>query len=136
MNPALLDSDMVSEILKLRNPLVAQRALDYERTVGPLCFSAVTRYEIRRGLKHKKAHRLLVKFESFCKSGLVLPVDDAVFERAEDLWVIARTGGFPHNDADLLIAATALNQGRELVTGNTPHFAWIPGLTLIDWRQP
>jgi tRNA(fMet)-specific endonuclease VapC len=59
-----------------------------------------------------------------------------VLERAEDLWVIGENGGHPHSDADLIIAATALEHERELVTGNTAHFAWIPGLILVDWRQP
>jgi hypothetical protein len=42
----------------------------------------------------------------------------------------------PHADADVLIAATALEHGRVLVTGNTAHFSWIPGLAIEDWRQP
>ena len=43
---------------------------------------------------------------------------------------------YPNADADLIIAATAMEHGRVLVTGNTPHFAWISGLRLEDWRQP
>jgi predicted nucleic acid-binding protein len=50
------------------------------------------------------------------------------------IWVDARRGGYPRNDADLIIAATAMESGRVLVTGNAPHFAWIPGLSLADWR--
>jgi len=59
-----------------------------------------------------------------------------VVDRAADLWVVAHHGGLPATDADLLIAATALEHGRALVTGNTTHFSWIPGLTVEDWRQP
>lgn len=36
-------------------------------------------------------------------------------------------------NADLLIAATALEHGMTLVTGNTKHFARIPGLQLENW---
>jgi len=32
--------------------------------------------------------------------------------------------------------ATAIETGRVLVTGNTPHFSWISGLRIEDWRQP
>ena len=59
---------------------------------------------------------------------------DAIFDRSEDLWTIARQSVLPHSDADLIIAATALETGRVLVTGNTSHYSWIPGLTLDDWR--
>lgn len=41
--------------------------------------------------------------------------------------------GNPLADADLLIAATALEHGMALVTGNTKHFARIPGLQLENW---
>ena len=41
--------------------------------------------------------------------------------------------GTPLADADLLIAATALEHGMTLVTGNTKHFARIPGLELENW---
>jgi len=47
-----------------------------------------------------------------------------------------RRGGHPGRDADLIIAATALEHGRVLVTGNTLHFAWVPGLKLSNWRLP
>lgn len=36
-------------------------------------------------------------------------------------------------DADLLIAATALDAGTALVTGNSKHFSRIPGLLLENW---
>lgn len=41
--------------------------------------------------------------------------------------------GTPLADADLLIAATALEHDMTLVTGNTKHFARIPGLELENW---
>jgi len=47
-----------------------------------------------------------------------------------------RRGGHPGRDADLIIAATALEHGRVLVTGNTLHFSWVRGLKLSNWRLP
>jgi hypothetical protein len=35
-----------------------------------------------------------------------------------------------------LIGATSLLQGRDLVTGNSSHFSWMPGIQLLDWRKP
>jgi tRNA(fMet)-specific endonuclease VapC len=38
-------------------------------------------------------------------------------------------------DADLLIAATALEANRTLVTNNLFHFQRIPTLVLQNWKQ-
>jgi predicted nucleic acid-binding protein len=92
----------------------------------------VHRFEVRRGLAEKKAFREVAQFEVFCSHSLLFEITDAILDRACDLWVIARQGGHPHGDADLIIAATALEHGRTLVTGNTSHFAWIPGLKLAN----
>ena len=135
MKPTLVDTDVLSELLKGRNPIVERQALDYSRLVGPLTFSAVTRFEIMRGLKLQQATAQLNKFFGFCTHSVVLPVDEAVFDRASDLWVTARSQGLPHGDADLLIAATALRHGLLLATGNHAHFSWIAGLSLVDWRR-
>src|SRR4051794_18109071 len=136
MDAALLDTDILSEVIKLRDPIVQRKALAYSQRHGPLTFSAVSRYEILRGYREQNATTQLVRFLTFCQHATVFPLTDAIFDRTADLWVIGRRGGHPHNDADLLIAATALEHGRVLVTGNTSHFAWIPGLRLDDWRQP
>jgi len=136
MQPALLDTDMLSELIKQRNATVQQRALDYTRKVGPIAFSAISKYEVVRGYKRANATTQLARFRAFCLHAEVLPIDDAVVERAADLWSLAQSGGHPDNDADLIIAATALEAGRILVTGNVKHFQWVAGLVVEDWRNP
>jgi tRNA(fMet)-specific endonuclease VapC len=136
MDAALLDTDLLSEVLKQRNPIVRKRARQYLRSHGQFAFSAVTRFEIVRGYKERGAAGPLARFITFCGHSLIFAVDDAIFDRAADLWAIARQGGHPCDDADLLIAATALAHGRRLVTGNRTHFEWIPDLILENWREP
>jgi len=136
MDPALLDTDALSEVLKQRNANVRKHAQQYLRSHGQFAFSAVTRFEIIRGYKDVAATTQLAKFLTFCGHSLILPLTDAIFDRAADLWVVARQGGHSRGDADLLIAATAIEHGRRLATGNSLHFAWIPGLAIDDWRQP
>src|SRR5438270_119870 len=80
--------------------------------------------------------RLLAGFLRTVGTSEVFPIGMTVLLRAAELWANASVGGLPYADADLIIAATALEHGRVLVTGNTPHFTWIPGLRLDDWRQP
>jgi predicted nucleic acid-binding protein len=46
MSPALLDTDTISDVLKQRDKAVIRHAIRYERLIGTLRFSAVTRYEI------------------------------------------------------------------------------------------
>jgi tRNA(fMet)-specific endonuclease VapC len=136
MDTALLDTDTLSEVIKLRDPIVQQHALAYSQAHGQLAFSSMTRYEILRGYLGQNATKQHSRFLAFCRHAIVFAVMDAIFDRAADLWAAGRRGGHPHNDADLIIAATALEHGRVLVTGNTAHFAWIAGLRLEDWRQP
>lgn len=136
MPAALLDTDMLSELLKLRNPTVRENALAYSRLHGALAFSSITRYEILRGYKQRGATRQLALFHTFCQQSVIFPVTDEVLDRASDLWAMASQKGHPRNDVDLMIAATALAQGRILITGNTSHFSWIPDLALENWRLP
>jgi len=136
MNESLLDTDILSEVLKQKNATVVQKAAAYLQQHARFAISAMTRYEVLRGLKEKGATKQITQFENFCQHSIVLPITDTVLDRTSDLWVAGRKGGHSHRDADLVIAATALEQGRTLVTGNTSHFAWIPGLVVEDWRQP
>jgi tRNA(fMet)-specific endonuclease VapC len=136
MDLAILDSDILSEVIKQRHPNVRQHARQYVRSHGQIAMSAVTRFEVIRGYKLRGAVKPLTRFLTLCNHSLILAVTDPIFDRASDLWVVARHGGHPSNDSDLLIAATALVHGRRLITGNTSHFAWIPGLLLGNWREP
>lgn len=99
-------------------------------------FSAITFYEVVRGFQVNGAMRALAEFRKLAEDSDVLPISLAVLQRAADLWTAAHQTGHPRNDADLIIAATALEHQHVLVTGNTAHFAWIQGLPLSDWRSP
>lgn len=131
----LLDTDILSEILKQRTVAVVQRASAYLAARQQLEFSAITRYEIIRGLKEKQANRQLANFNAFCQHALVHPITDAVLDQASDLWAEARRTGRPCSDPDLIVAATALEHGGRLATGNFKHFTRISGLVIEDWRS-
>lgn len=135
MDRTLLDTGTLSEILKRRDPVVAQRAAEYLAELDTFTFSEFTWFEVRRGLLEKNAQQQLKQFEEFTGHCDVLPVDRSVYERAAELWSQARLTGHPHSDADILIAATALVHGLTLGTGNARHFDWIEELVLTDWRR-
>jgi len=134
MDEAILDTDMLSEVLKRKDSTVLTAAGRYLTQHQRLAFSAITLYEIVRGMRAKRASRQLADFLTIAGTSDVFPVSLPVLMRAADLWSEGRKGGHPHDDADLIIAATALEAQRVLVTGNTAHYAWIPGLRLADWR--
>ena len=135
MDAALLDTDMLNEVLKQKNANVVHHATNYLKQQSHFAISSMTRYELLRGLKEKSATAQLARFDTFCHNTLVLPITDAILDRAADLWVAARKIGQAGRDADLIIAATALEHSLELVTGNTKDYSWISSLRLSDWRN-
>jgi tRNA(fMet)-specific endonuclease VapC len=136
MNPTLLDTDLLSEVIKQRNSTVVAHAAQYLAQFGQFAFSSVTRYEIQRGYLSVGATTAITRFETLCQHSSVLAVSDSILDRAAQLWADAFRGGFPQGDADLMIAATAMEHGLSLATGNIPHFSWIPGLKIENWRLP
>jgi predicted nucleic acid-binding protein len=64
----------------------------------------------------------------------VIHIDEAVSTHA--LWLV-RDYGLSHGVrlADALIAATAIDAGQSLLTGNTKHFSCIPSLDTISFER-
>jgi tRNA(fMet)-specific endonuclease VapC len=135
MDEALIDTDILSEILKARNKLVLDVADRYLAQHQRFAFSAITLYEILRGFHANQAVRAINEFLHLADNSEVIPISTAVLKRSAEMWAYARKGGYPRNDADLIIAATALETRRVLITGNTSHFEWISGLSLANWHS-
>jgi len=134
--PSLLDTDIVSEIRRGKNPVVTQRALSYLKQYKRYTCSLMTRFEILRGLKARSATAQLARFEAWCQSHEILPIRDEIIIVAAACYASLYQTGQLIGDADLLIAATALYHGLALVTGNVAHFSRIPGLVVEDWTKP
>jgi len=130
---ALLDTDILSELLK-QHPRVTHRAQAYLAEHERLAFSVITRYEILRGLKARQARTQESAFEALCQVTLILPLTDQVVERAATLYGVLYRQGALLPDADLLIAATALDAQCTLVTNNVAHFQRIPNLVIENWK--
>jgi tRNA(fMet)-specific endonuclease VapC len=128
----LLDTDILSLLLR-QDPVVLSRSERYLSQHGELTISAVTRYEIMRGLKVKRATSQLAAFDFFCRRNCVLPLADVIFDRATDIYADLHSRGQLILDADIFIAATALEHGFALATRNASHFERIPGLVVENW---
>src|SRR4051812_20995769 len=100
MDQALLDTDILSEVLKRKDPQVLATAGSYLAVNQRFAFSAITVYEIIRGMKASRATRQLSEFLKTVGTSDVFPVSITVLMRAADLWAEARIGGYPADDAD------------------------------------
>lgn len=131
---ALLDTDTISYIMR-RDPSVMARAREYRQAGQRYALSIVSRYEVLSGLMWRGAQRQLERFDRFCDLSDVLPLTEAVAVRAARIYADLRSRGEPLDDADILIASTAMVHGLVLVTNNERHFGRIPELRLDNWAR-
>lgn len=128
-----LDTDTVSYLLRKETRVVA-RAADYLADFPQLSISIITRYEILRGLCFKRAISQRATFDAFCRSCEIIALSDDIIVRAADIYASLRSRGMQIGDADILIAATAIEHGFHLATNNVKHYARVSGLTVDNWR--
>lgn len=128
----LLDTDVLSGLMR-RIPKALNRARAYLGDWDQLTISSVTRFEILRGLKAKRATAQLAAFESFCRINEVLPITEAVIDRAADIYAELHLRGQLIPDADILIAATAIENGLVLATANLADFGRVTELRIDNW---
>jgi tRNA(fMet)-specific endonuclease VapC len=131
---SLLDTDILSELFK-GHERVAEEASAYIRQHGNITISAITKYEILKGLKAKKAARQISAFQTFCSLNDVLPITDAAIEKASDIYAALKEKGSLISDADILVAAISMVNDYVLISNNTDHFSRIEGLRLDNWKK-
>ena len=120
----LLDTDVLSALRRRQQNPAVVRWLEAQRT-SDLYLSVVTVGEVERGIVRQRRRdpafaealagwldRVLAWY-----GDRVLGVDLPTARRWGQL-----SGALGHEGADLLIAATALEHGLTVVTGNTQHF--------------
>ena len=128
----LLDTDILSAVIR-RRPAVLPKVHAYLADQGTLTFSVITRYEVLRGFRARNATTQEARFLRFCAASRILPITDPVIDRASAIYADLYQRGELIGDADILIAATALEHNLTLVTNNTAHFRRIPALQLENW---
>jgi tRNA(fMet)-specific endonuclease VapC len=129
---ALLDTDTLSAVMR-QQPTALARARAYLAAHGHMTFSIITRFEILRGLHAKHASAQLAAFDHLCSVSMILPLTDAIVVRAAVLYAELYQRGTLIHDADILIAATGLEHGLVVVSGNEGHYKRIAGVQLENW---
>lgn len=130
----LLDTNIVSYILK-RNAIIDRKLRLVTRRGEEVFISCMTYYEIKRGLVAINATRQLAEFNVFFRKYSILFLDDIeIIEIACEIHADLRKRGQPIQEADILIAATAIARGLILVS-NDSDMERVLGITLENWLQ-
>lgn len=129
----LLDTNIVSYILKRRNTSVENKLREARRLGQNIFISSITYYEVKRGLLYAGATSQLAEFRLFSQRYQILFLDDIeIFEKACEIHADLKRKGTPIQDADVLIAATAIIRGLILVS-NDSDLLRIEELSLDNW---
>jgi len=122
----LCDTNVIIEVLK-NNPSVTSRI--EEIGLGRIAISVVTAMELYYGALNKAE---LGKIKRHLSSVRIFQIDEAISRAASELIErYSKSHGLQIPDA--LIAATSIQQGCPLYTGNTRDFIFIEKITL--WSE-
>ncbi len=141
MTRALLDTDILSEVLKSRDANVARAGAEYLARHGEFNVSVVSVMEIGYGLHRANRRTQLEAFESTLTATCnVLSFDESAAILAGRIEADLERRGTPISVPDVMIAATALVARLPIVTGNVAHFDAVKKLgyelTIANWRTP
>ena len=137
MKPAILDTDILLDILNGRPARVQEHARRYREVYLRYTITAVMVAELARGLSRQEndsewLDQILALVE-------VLPLDATAARLAGQIYGELERAGQGIGWADCMVAGIALSLERVLVTGNVRHFARITTLgyplELINWRE-
>jgi tRNA(fMet)-specific endonuclease VapC len=139
VDKSLLDTDILSEVLKARSALIIDRVIAYKAAFGVITLSVITVMEVVKGLHKVQRADALRKFLEGLKTSEVIAFDQACAELAGRIYGDLERAGQPVGRADPMIAASAIAYGLTLVTGNMSHYQRIQSLgyplKLDNWRQ-
>ena len=97
-----------------------------------VCFEGDLKCEART-IPPQKPTPVSCLLDTLLESLPVMHTTDAIMRRFAELKSSLDGKGKRVDDADVLIAATALTYGCPLVTANVRHFSRFDGLDLLDW---
>ena len=129
----ILDTNICVRFLRGEESVV-RRLLDADEN-DDLRIPAMVEGELFYGVeKSERRDENREKVKSLLDLLPVCHTDDETMEKFGELKAKAEAAGRRVDDADVIIAATAMRHGALLVTGNTRHFSRFDGLEIEDWR--
>ncbi len=136
MSAYSLDTDIITKLLRKHpgNQRIVGRFREELSRNSLFVICPVVFYEIRRELVFKGAAAQLSAFETLVEAMTWKEFSARIWDRASNLWSALRARGRSHHDADVLIAAHALECDAVIVTGNVQHFQ-DTGAKVQDWNR-
>jgi predicted nucleic acid-binding protein len=139
MQEVILDTDILSEILKGLNASVENRKNAYEAGFSKISFTSASVMEILTGYRKRGAQTQRQRAETlFNKNAEIIP-DAEDYRLAADIIGDLLIQGTPIGLVDPLIAACAIRRGHGVASGNTRHFGFIQqagySFHLENWRE-
>ena len=130
----LIDSSVFIELERRGLPLavIATDALD-----EPNAIASITAAELLFGVERANTRERRDQRTGFVEAVLaempIVPLDLVVARAQARLWAELATSGSPIGPYDLVVAATALVEGYDVLTFNVREFQRVPGLVV---RRP
>lgn len=135
---SLLDTDIISEIIKRANPRIIVKANSYLNQFDKYTLSVITVMEIIEGWHKRKQEQRLQQFLTILTSQEILSFDFTEAVLAGKIYADLETTGKRIGYPDCMIAAIAIHHNLTLVTGNLSHYQRIQdldySLRLDNWR--
>ena len=132
MKRCTLDTNIITAFLK--NDLrVVQCVSDYLEFFDKLTINIISYYEILRGLKDLGNEEKLNRFEDFIQENELVSIRKSTVEKAAEIYAYLKKEGILIEDADILMAATAIVEELVLITNNIKHFKRVKDLKVDNW---
>ncbi len=129
----LFDTNIITAILKKDKRI--QKKLRDINLQAEIWMSGITYYEIKRGLLATQASRKIAEFEELSQEiGVIVP-DLGILEKAAEIYADLKPQGKLLEDADIIIAATAISKQLILIS-NDSDLLKVQQLILENWFNP
>lgn len=133
----LLDTNIISQMMRNPTGIAAQRALEKARQnpANAMLTSVIVECELLFGLRRQVSPRWQQQYQWAMGSIEVVALEPQVAKTYAELRTHLETLGTPIGPLDTLIAAHALSLGATLVSADA-EFVRVPGLQIENWLQP
>lgn len=134
MKRCTLDTNIITAFLK-NDSRVVKRVSDYLEFFDKLTINIISYYEILRGLKDLGNEEKLRRFDNFIQENELVFITKDTIEKAAEIYAYLKKEGNLIEDADILMASTAIVEDLVLITNNLKHFKRVKDLRLDNWLQ-